>query len=1379
MAVKTYRLGSGADGNFGALFEADQTAASRTDGWTVGKIAAANSAEFDVGVKQATGAFSLQSATAKPASLLTGATANAFKTPAALSGVFAATAWTFTFAARAGTASAQAGRARMRVYRSVNADGSGATEITSATQVGTTSAALTTTADGTTTVTWSPGTTVTLNGEYLFFVLAWEITTASGSNSGDVLLRTGQAAAGSRLVTPDFVAAQTVPVGRRAAATVARGITITAAPNVVAVGRIGLVYAAEVLADAPAAYWRMEEAGLPQDSSGTGKHLDSDVRTVPQAAGLLAADPALKARGFVAAGGGSFVSLGGLYFPFNVFSVEAWVKRTRSGVQECLIDQYNGGLGVWIRPDGTLSLIKSFTAACATTSVLKITDTNTHHIVVTRNGIGGAVVFYLDGVAETPTLENPNLDFAAASTTGIFVGSQWGTDPLDGTLDEVAVYPSVLSPARVAARVAAGANTGTAVVRGITVARQFAPYARAVISDGASAYFKMSEASGSLTDEKSAIQAGLSGAGGVAYGVAGVCLTEPDTAIKFLGSTYFSRAGGAGVDLGDVFTLEAWVARNSLTGGISSIIERGAGCYQIRLNPSGQIELLKSNTALIATSTVAITDLSGHHVVGTKNGSAVKLYLDGVDVTGAVANATCDASNAYPFLIGSNWNGTEIANLVIDEVAVYPTALTATQVADHYQKGVAVPPSLLPVGRRVAVTAVSGVTLAPTGAALLLVGKRSAATTARGVTLAPGVAAITVGKRAAATSVLGVTLAPGPVVLPVGKRVAATTVRGATVAPTGSVALAVGRRAAATVTRGVTVVGAAASVPVGFVVSATITRGVALAPGAVPLPVGKRVAASAVRGVTLAATGSVALAVGARTAATSVRGATLAGTGLAPLVLGRRVAATTTRGVTLAAAGAAPLAVGQRVAATTVRGATFVATGTVLLAVGAKAAATSVKGVALVAQGALVPVGRVSASTTTRGITLVPGVVAVPIGRRAAVTAVGGVTAAGAGAAPLTVGRRAAVTVVRGLTLVAAGVPLAVGRRVAATTVRGATLAGTGTAAAVAVGRRVTATVVQGATLAGTGSVPLAVGRRAATSTTRGVTLLGAGTAFLGVGKRSAATTVRGVTLAAQGAPLTVGSRGAATVVRGATLAAGGAAPLVVGKLTAATTVRGATLVGAGVAPLPVGRRAAATTVRGATLTGAGTAAFTVGRRGASTVVRGVTIFQAVGTSWAVSYQLTANVGRSTVLPYNVATRVARSLVVPYLIRQSAARSWVISYELTQAGVRGKSWALRYLVHLDTSGSAVVDPTANTVWIQAPEDTLLDPSPNTSGIEAMLRSVLDPSGVSTPPPVEQGVRLCGEGLCGEGTCGGWGGGDDAVRAGRTDDQLFAAGGLPS
>lgn len=211
MAVRTFTLTTATDtGNSNSAILADgvdQTAASRGDKWTVAKVAAGNSSTYVTGGIQGSGSFSLDSSAPKPPTPLTNSQ-QCFRSPAALTGTFAATNWTFTFAVRAATASAQAGRVRMRVFKDSNDHAAFNTEVTSAVLVGTTSAALSTTADVTSVITWSPG-TLTLASEWLFFCLAWEITTASGSNNGDVIFRTGQSAGGTRIVTPDLSAGTT------------------------------------------------------------------------------------------------------------------------------------------------------------------------------------------------------------------------------------------------------------------------------------------------------------------------------------------------------------------------------------------------------------------------------------------------------------------------------------------------------------------------------------------------------------------------------------------------------------------------------------------------------------------------------------------------------------------------------------------------------------------------------------------------------------------------------------------------------------------------------------------------------------------------------------------------------------------------------------------------------------------------------------------------------------------------------------------------------------------------------------------------------------------------------------------------------------------
>ena len=79
-------------------------------------------------------------------------------------------------------AATHSGRWRCRVWASVNADGTSARELTSATLVG---SIVTLNATGTTfasSATWAAP-AITLTSEYLFFQLEWQITTAGTNNS--------------------------------------------------------------------------------------------------------------------------------------------------------------------------------------------------------------------------------------------------------------------------------------------------------------------------------------------------------------------------------------------------------------------------------------------------------------------------------------------------------------------------------------------------------------------------------------------------------------------------------------------------------------------------------------------------------------------------------------------------------------------------------------------------------------------------------------------------------------------------------------------------------------------------------------------------------------------------------------------------------------------------------------------------------------------------------------------------------------------------------------------------------------------------------------------------------------------------------------------
>lgn len=122
-------------------------------------------------------------------------------------GTFDTGNWVFNCCVRANTnGGAHDGNAGFRLFRSANADGTSATEITAARQEG---SAVTDLATG---VTQNSNVTVnitsfTVTNEYIFVQLGWERVGAGGMTTSDVNIRVGNSASlGSRVVSPNFTA---------------------------------------------------------------------------------------------------------------------------------------------------------------------------------------------------------------------------------------------------------------------------------------------------------------------------------------------------------------------------------------------------------------------------------------------------------------------------------------------------------------------------------------------------------------------------------------------------------------------------------------------------------------------------------------------------------------------------------------------------------------------------------------------------------------------------------------------------------------------------------------------------------------------------------------------------------------------------------------------------------------------------------------------------------------------------------------------------------------------------------------------------------------------------------------------------------------------
>lgn len=143
-------------------------------------------------------------------------------------------------------------------------------------------------------------------------------------------------------------------------------------------------------------------------------------------------------------------------------------------------------------------------------------------------------------------------------------------------------------------------------------------------------------------------------------------------------------ADHATLDLGDAWTLEAWVVPRVAPAG-SSILNK-VNAYQL-FATSTFWSISNSTTSDIvrSRSPLPVGDVS--HIVGTKSGTTVFLYRNGIDVTGAVVDTTATVNTAFDLHIGERNNTNEWFDGKIQAAAVYPTALSAARVQAHYVAG--------------------------------------------------------------------------------------------------------------------------------------------------------------------------------------------------------------------------------------------------------------------------------------------------------------------------------------------------------------------------------------------------------------------------------------------------------------------------------------------------------------------------------------------------------------------------------------------------------------------------------------------------------------------------------------------------------------------
>ncbi|MFI9490490.1 LamG domain-containing protein [Streptomyces halstedii] len=226
-----------------------------------------------------------------------------------------------------------------------------------------------------------------------------------------------------------------------------------------------MAYSDVVLADSPSIYFRYTGNSLVANSgSKTGISVTSS-GGITWTSGLLGGE----APRFAGTGSASRINYNlnpNTVFNTSSWSLEVWFKLeagrvTHSDIVQTFDTNNELALFVW-EPTGTdANKLKVFHKGSGGTrqtftSTIAFTDTNWHHVVVVKEGAPGTLRVYIDGV-QNGTVPSQVNNYTSSTPFRIAAyGDSSNNENFLGAIDEVAVYGSALSSARVSAHYTAG-----------------------------------------------------------------------------------------------------------------------------------------------------------------------------------------------------------------------------------------------------------------------------------------------------------------------------------------------------------------------------------------------------------------------------------------------------------------------------------------------------------------------------------------------------------------------------------------------------------------------------------------------------------------------------------------------------------------------------------------------------------------------------------------------------------------------------------------------------------------------------------------------------------------------------------------------------------
>lgn len=297
-------------------------------------------------------------------------------------------------------------------------------------------------------------------------------------------------------------------------------------------------------------------------------------------------------------------------------------------------------------------------------------DGQWHHIVLVRDVVGKSLQMYVDGELKNTAADNTGAVNCADQALVIGNVNFDFNNPYVGLLDELSIYRGVMSASKVMERFQSS----------------LADYA---------AYFPMDEI-GTTTPNLTYGEATVSGNGSA------ISTEGPKAgAISFDGNYYLTQPVYDAINMGEKdFTIELWARSTDADGYLFCIgthnttnVEGGTGNWIGLERKNGYLSFTiddnVTKTDCKDSSADDVFDGQWHHIACVRDFAAktMRLYVDGKERATASAVKTnginLSATELF-FIGGDDESGNRTFDGDMDELTIYPKALSAEQVEEHY-----------------------------------------------------------------------------------------------------------------------------------------------------------------------------------------------------------------------------------------------------------------------------------------------------------------------------------------------------------------------------------------------------------------------------------------------------------------------------------------------------------------------------------------------------------------------------------------------------------------------------------------------------------------------------------------------------------------------